>query len=188
MNKEVLIRPGINEVASGITATVKIIRPFDGVIAGRTARHEARHVVPNPRNTRLATNRPGPGSLGHTELYVFDSIQAAAPHALHDSGTSHDVRLIGYHGHDIGSAASAARSILAYLDEEVEAVARTIEANGEISGFEAEEIMKQVANPEAEVRVRNLLGEEENFVIRTRKVDGYFIPLILTENPHDQRN
>lgn len=78
--------------------------------------------------------------------------------------------------------------MLAYLDEEVEAVARGIEANGEISGFEAEEIMKRVANPDAEVKVRNSLGEEESFVIKTRKVDGYFIPLVLTEDFADRRN
>lgn len=179
MSREILVSPGINEIAPGWTAIVKRIRPFEGVIPGKTALHEAWHVVPDPRNVRRATNRPGAGYLGLTELYTFDSIAAAGPHAMGDDGTGHDLRLIGIHGHDAGSAASAARSMLAYLDEETQAVARAIESKGEISGFEAEEIMEQVASPQAEIEITDPLGKITTLISRAQRNERRVIVLEL---------
>ncbi len=167
---------------------MKPIRPHGGTMPGSTAIHEAQHVAPNPRNIRRASINPGQGFLGFAEPYVFDPIMAAGPHAMGSGGTGHDMRLIELHGHDTGSAASAARSILSNLHEEVHAIASVLQEKGEISGYEAEEIMDEVANPEAEIKVIGPDGKERSFVSKVRKGEKHIITIGLENEKKDKNS
>lgn len=188
MNKEVLVSPGINRFASGISVKVDLIKVHAGVVAGDTALHEAAHVIPNVKNVRRASRNPGPGYLGITELYSFDAVAAMGPDSLGHSGTGHDRRITAYHGHDLGTSASVARKMITENWEEWQAIARGIEASGEISGYEAEDIVKRVRNPEVNVSITTANGKERSFVTKTRKADGYIVPLVLSEPLEDRRN
>lgn len=188
MSKEVLVGPGVTDIAPGWKAEVTIKRRYPGIVSGRTAIHEARHIVIDPDNVKRGTIYSGPGYLGLTELYVFDPYAAAAPHGAGDNGTGHDMRLVAMHGHDVGAVTSAAGSMVNSLEKEVEDVAILLQAKGEITGHEAKQAMQEGRNPEAKVVITNPLGETRDFVAKVRVTDGFVIPVDLTELPEDRIN
>ena len=147
MNKEMFVGAGITEF-KGWKVKVVPIRPHGGTRPGSTAIHEAQHIVPDPRNVRMGSIIPDAGSLGRVEPYEPNPIQAAAPHAMGSSGTSHDLRVIEYGGFDVSAAISNAREVVSKLHDEVQAVASVLQEKGEISGLEAEWVMNEVANPD----------------------------------------
>lgn len=181
MSREVIVSAGITEFAGWRVKVVPIRRAHGGVIPGRTAIHEAQHVVPNPRNIRRASIKPGPGYLGFAEAFEPDPIMAAGPHAMGSEGTSHDLKVIEYGGFDVSAVISSAREVVSKLHKEVYAVASVLQEKGEISGFEAERIMNEVAKPKAAVEIIDPSGKVLNFVLNTDRSKRHTI-IIGSEN------
>lgn len=104
-----------------------------------------------------------------------------AAHAMGCDGTGHDVAVVGWMGHDTGSAASAARSLLISREDEIHAVAAEIETKGTISGHEANEAMEKVAHPEVDVEIKDPFGNIRQFVAKVRKSEGYTLSIGIQE-------
>lgn len=152
-----------------------------------TAYHEAEHSVVAEKNgtfVKRATIVPGPGYGGLTEMTRPDPIAAAAPHAQGRSGTSYDVFIIGLMGVSVGSAASAAQSILRGNQEHVEAVASELEDKRTLSGEEIRQVMTDVEKgKEVVVFIRSPKGEEQRISERSRHKAPVEIPKELVTLP-----
>ena len=92
------------------------------IVAGRIARHEAKHAFPNPDNVKTVTIIPGPGYFGLTELHIPDPVAALAPHATGEDGTGHDVVVASFMTNDVSSAENVARRLTNENPEEIEEV------------------------------------------------------------------
>ena len=188
MNKEVLLIPGMNKLAGGVTARVKLERPHENVIAGDTALHEGGHAIlllVRGRHLRRASRIPGDGYLGITEGEV-DAVSAMGPDALGHSGTGFDRRVARYFVSDIGTAAAVAKDTIYENWAAFHALSRAIEAEGEVSGHRAKQVIEEDKNPKALVEMNGPMGLK-SFVMATREVDGFIVPLILSE-PVEERN
>ena len=190
MSKEALLAPGVNILANGVTAHVELKRPYEGVQAGNTAKHEAGHaflMVHRGRVLRKASKIPNleKGYLGITEGEV-DTVSAMGPHSLGYSGTGQDRRVAEYLG-DAGTAETVARETLYANWGSFQVVARAIEVEGEISGFKAIAVIEKNKNPDALVVMNGPFGTR-SFVTSTKEADGYLIPLTIAETISDLRN
>ena len=104
-------------------------QPEIEIIPGRTATHEAMHVIGAKKNrtgVESATIVAGDGYLGLTILSKPDAVAAMAPHSMGAGGTGHDVFIAGHIG-NAGAAESAARGIIRSNMDEVHAVAVALE-------------------------------------------------------------
>lgn len=180
MSKEVLIAPGVTRIRPDLKVIVTNLEPYAGVKPSETAYHEAEHIAPNPRNVRRATIHPGPGYLGLTELYEYNSIQAAAPHAKKRRGTGHDLNTLAARGIDINSTISAAGSVINSLDREVHNIAALLQIKGEISGYDAQEAANRANFNEAKVTIIGTDGNERSFISKVRRGEEHFIDIGLT--------
>jgi len=120
---------------NGIRLTTDFLKKPARKIPGNTASHESKHATVayfNGTGVESVTIIPGPGYLGLTKLARFDAAAAAAADADGHSGTSHDLAIIGFAGHDASSARSAARSVMDSNRDVIEDVAIKLEENGTI--------------------------------------------------------
>jgi len=187
MNKEFEVSIGTTKIAPGWTVDIEPVKPFQ-VRPGYTSRHEGIHTVTaiiTGTHVIEASRNPGPGYRGRTILAEKNAIAGIAAHAMGCGGTAYDVMIVRLQGHDPNSLASVARSILSGHEDEIYDVASAIEAKGAISGDEAEQIIYKARNPEAKVEITDPLGQKWNFVIKTKEVDGYFIPIEIPAPPEN---
>jgi hypothetical protein len=174
-----LLRPGVNKLDNGISAEVKLERPYENVEPGDTSWHEAGHavlMVLRGRFLRLASRIPNiaKGYLGRTEGEV-DAVSAMGPDALGHSGTGWDRKIASWLG-DMGTAASVAKQTIYSNWAAFRALARGIEAEGEVSGFRANQLIEEDKNPPARVLLNGPFGER-SFVASTREANGHIVPL-----------
>ncbi len=179
MSKELAVLPRTMEAAPGWHISVRPAKPTNSSKFGSTAYHEALHAVASVltgTGVIEASKEPGPGYLGITRLEKFNLTAFIAAHAMGCDGTGHDVAVIRMMGHDPGSAAWAARELLVRHEEEINAVASSIEANGSISGRQVEESMENAANPKIMIEVTDPTGRMSRFVARMIDLGEYFDP------------
>lgn len=145
-------------------------------VAGRTARHEAKHAFPNPDNVKTVTIIPGPGYFGLTELHIPDPVAALAPDATGEDGTGWDVRAaISITGGNIGPASNVAKSIVNENAEEVEEVASVLEEKKTISGYEVKQAIDNVRN-------KRKVGEKATLFIKSPEGFEQRIPDVDVRN------
>lgn len=190
MSREALLAPGINKLANGITVEVKLKRPYEGVQTSDTSDHEALHaglMVIRGRALRRASRIPNfsKGYLGVTEGEV-DAVAAMGPDALGHSGTGHDKRVAAWLG-DAGTAAAVAKETIYANWSSFRVLARGIEAEGEISGFRAHQLIEEDKNPPAHVIINGPFGTR-NFVAATREANGHTVSVDLSEPLEDRKN
>jgi hypothetical protein len=178
---DIFLVPGVNKLANGITAEVKLNRPYEDVEPSDTAWHEAGHALPmilRGRFLRLASRIPNfaKGYLGRTEGEI-DAVSAMGPDSLGHSGTGWDRKVAAWLG-DMGTAAAVAKNMIYSNWAAFRALARGIEAEGEISGFRAKELIDADINPTASVLVNGPFGSR-SFVASTREAKGYTVPLAV---------
>lgn len=122
-------------------------------VGGRTARHEAKHALPNPDNVKSVTIIPGPGYRGLTELYIPDPVAALAPHATGEDGTGQDVMVASFITNNVSAAENAARGIVNNNTEEIEEIASVLEEKKTITGNEVKKAIHNVRNRKEEVQL-----------------------------------
>ncbi len=182
MERLIRVSTGVTEFAPGWKARITPIKPFDSITPGRTAYHEAAHAVAGIDDLVEASNVPGPGYNGITKLSRFNPIAFMAAHAMGCDGTGHDVAVTAMMGHDPESVASAARSHLAPLAEEIHAVASLIETRRTISGYEARMAMDMVANPKVQIEIIDPKGKTGQFAEKIKKGQEYLKTTIQITN------
>lgn len=128
--------------------------------------HESEHIAPDPSNVRRATVRPGRWYSGLTELYTYNAIQAAAPHANGRRGTRHDLMTLEAYGHDVNSAVAGAGQVIGRLYRKVLYIAARLHSKGEISGYEAEEAAKEADDPLERLEYEGVNGKIIDFTTR----------------------
>lgn len=190
MIKEALLAPGINRLGNGLTVIVKLERPYEGIQTSDTSDHEALHaglMVLRGRALRRASRIPNlsKGYLGVTEGEV-DAVAAMGPDVLGHTGTGHDKNVAAYLG-DAGTAAVVAKETIYANWSSFRVLARGIEAEGEISGFRAHQLIEEDRNPPARVFVNGPLGTR-NFVAATRQANGHIVSVNLPESLEDRIN
>ncbi len=172
------IAPGITQLHSDLTARMNLERPYDGTETDSTDDHEGAHLVvlvANGRWAKKASRIPGPGYLGYVEGDV-DTESAMAADAMGFGGTGHDKRLAARLG-DPGVGARNARKTIFKNYEEWRTLSRAIHAEGEINGYQAEDIFEKAQNPLAKIEVESGSGERWNFITKVRKAKGHLILL-----------
>lgn len=162
--------PGkVEAVAKGWKTRTKRINLFEGVIPGKTARHEAKHLVlliENGVGAKSGTIVEGNGYLGMVEPNGWDPIAAIGPHADGDSGGSHDLSLVINRGHDPNTVGLIARSMLNRLSMKVHLVAALLETKRTVSGYEAAEVMKEADDPREVIEREDPFGNITSIIAR----------------------
>jgi len=137
-------------------------QPEIEIIPGRTATHEAMHVIGAKKNrtgVESATIVAGDGYLGLTILSKPDAVAAMAPHSMGAGGTGHDVFIAGHIG-NAGAAESAARGIIRSNMDEVHAVAVALEKKKTITSADIDEAIDEVKNPKPQIVTLTIESEE----------------------------
>jgi hypothetical protein len=154
-------------------------RPHEKRKGGKTARHEARHIVAAELNgTRVlsASVIPGPGYLGITFLSGPDAAAAAAPDAHGDDGTGHDMRIVKQMGVSPEGARHAGKMLLKGKEEHVEAVATALDAAGTLSGSAIREVMRDIdEGDEVTIKIYAPDGTLETKRQRQKNPHGVFV-------------
>lgn len=137
---------GSTSYVEGAKVSVNKVAEADSAPVSETAIHEAEHVVAAKKNgtgVRLVTVIPGPGYNGLTQLDRFDPVAAAAPHGRGRRGTGWDIYLVGAMGHNVGSASKTGSNIVEANPHLVNAVAKKLDANKTLDGFDVDEAMRK---------------------------------------------
>lgn len=161
MNIERFVPSKIVKKGRQFVTRIRTIDPNEGIILGKTAIHEAKHLVLLIANGIGAKSGTIVGTSeynGMVEPNGWDPIAAIGPDADGDSGGSHDRRLVILHGHDVGTVGAVARSMLRGLKRKVNVVAGLLERKRTISGYEAEQAMKDDDDPMEEIETRDGFG------------------------------
>lgn len=190
MGVEAVLVPGVNKLADGVVARVTLERPHENVIPTNTSWHEAGHGLPmivRGRNLRRMSRVPNleKGYLGVTEGEV-DAVAAMTPRGLGFDGTGWDREVARRLG-DTGSAKDVGVNIINSNWRAYHVLARTIEAEEEVSGHRAKEVIEQDRNPKAKVELEGPFGTR-SFVAATREANGYAISFNLSESLEDRMN
>ena len=149
--------------------------------------HELAHAFADQERVTLITIIPGPGYSGATFFSgPVNPKAAAAPHAYGYDGTSYDLALIESEGHSVSAAVSAARGVLEDKEEEMDAAATALVANGGTLGGSAfRHIIANVKKgPELVLRIISPNGAEEVRTIENHRADDndfVQIPIELRE-------
>jgi hypothetical protein len=172
----VSIRPGYETVLSdGTRITAEPISNFRiNRNPSEVALHEAYHVLAailQGVGVKRATVVPEGDALGVTEVTQFDPVVAAAAHAFGCDGCGHDLTLVMLSGHDVGSSASAARSLLSGYEDEIFAIATLLDERKSVDGSEAIGIVRHIDE---------VSREEELMVVKVTAPNG-------TRNTHTKR-
>ena len=174
----------VTQLAPGWSAKVRPIDHFKKKFAGSTSLHETYHAVAailTGTEVEDASSEPGPGFLGRTRLKAFNGIAFVAAHAMGCDGTGHDLGVLEYKKHNIGGLAEAARKVLRDREDEIHAVAVTIEEEGTVSGDRIKKVMDEAGKSEVEITVVGPNGQERNYVSKVRKGENHTITIGLED-------
>lgn len=100
-----------------------------------------------------ATDIPGPGYLGATWVADYHPTVAAAAEAMGCDGTGHDMWTVWAMGDDPSTAVSNARALLWGREDELRAVATSIQNAGMASGTEMYEAQSRVEEDVVKVTI-----------------------------------
>lgn len=155
-----------------VTVVSKVSGQPRGFSSKTTAGHEALHVaaaVKNGTSVESASIIPGPGYRGITKLSRPDAYAAAASFAFGTNGVGEvgyggDKHAVWSMGHNLDSAASGARSLLAGEDDLIGEIAGMLEERKTIGGKDIQEaqdnvesrrkgeIIVSITNPDGETK------------------------------------
>lgn len=101
-------------------------------------------------------------------------------------GVTHDRRLAVRYG-DPHIAAELARKTINNHLEEWHALSRAIYVEGEISGYQAQDVFERAQNPIARIEADDASGQRWNFTTKVRKAEGHFVTIGIEDSDNKKR-
>lgn len=193
VGREVFAGIGTHILQDGRKIIVNKIMYNEGVIAGKTARHEIAHVLPAVyvgSGLEWVTIRPSKDYLGAMmpKGGEFNSVVAAGSSAMGHEGAESDKAKVGYYGHDLHSSESAARQVIMEHDEEREELEKELEVKQDLNEHDVWSVIDRTRNPKAQITEYDKNGREiRSMVQAVRKVDG-MVSYFIEENLKDRLN
>lgn len=161
------LSPGTTELSPWMRVVVRLVDYYHGLVGGKTAIHEAAHIVADPHNVKDAGIDPGPGYLGYTRVFAYKAIQFMAAKGWGCDGYGHDARVVASQGDDPDTMANAAKSYLGNLGRHILGVAAMLESKIRITGSDALLAMDRVDHPEAVVQFEDSNGVVTSNIVKS---------------------
>ena len=182
---------------SKVTVVSKVSRQPRSFSSKSTAGHEALHVtaaIKNGTPVESASIVPGPGYRGITKLSKPDVYAAAASFAFGADGTGEvglggDKHAVWSMGHNLNSAASGARSLLAGEDDLIGEIAGMLEERKTIGGRDIQEAQENVESRrrgEVIVSITNSDGETKTETKAIGRARVVFVSSELIRPPEEK--